>query len=94
MPVILDDRCSICQHYAENAEYFMGTSMLKALCRQVLKMVARKPRIMFSCSEDTKEDLESWAEDEGRSISNLIERIVMDAIAKRKNKTRKKSDEE
>lgn len=49
---------------------------------------------MFSCSEGTKEDLESWAEDEGRSISNLIERIVMDAIAKRKKKTRNKNDEE
>ncbi|MHC5915845.1 MAG: ribbon-helix-helix domain-containing protein [Nostoc sp.] len=48
---------------------------------------------MFSCSEGTKEDLESWAEDEGRSISNLIERIVMDAIAKRKKKTRNKNDE-
>lgn len=68
--------------------------MLEAICRKLLKMVARKPRIMFSCSEGTKEDLESWAEDEGRSISNLIERIVMDAIAKRKKKTRNKNDEE
>lgn len=68
--------------------------MLEAICRQVLKMVARKPRIMFSCSQETKEDLESWAEDEGRSVSNLIERIVMEAIAKNKSKTKNKNDEE
>lgn len=62
--------------------------MLESICRQVLKMVARKPRIMFSCSEEVKAELESWAEDEARSVSNLVELIVMQAITTR-NKNKK-----
>ncbi|MCP6760063.1 MAG: ribbon-helix-helix protein, CopG family [Fischerella sp. CENA71] len=37
--------------------------------------------MMFSCTEEVKELLEQWAEEEGRSTSNVIERIVNDAIA-------------
>ena len=36
--------------------------------------------MMFSCSEEAKALLEKWAEEEGRSTSNVIERIVNEAI--------------
>jgi hypothetical protein len=35
---------------------------------------------MFICSEEAKAILENWAEDEGRTVSNLVERIVSEAI--------------
>ncbi|MFL9457964.1 hypothetical protein AB0758_43940 [Tolypothrix bouteillei VB521301_2] len=41
----------------------------------------RRPRMMFSCSEEVKVLLEKWAEEEGRSTSNVIERIINEAIA-------------
>jgi len=41
----------------------------------------RRPRMMFSCSEEVKTLLEKSAEEEGRSISNVIERIINEAIA-------------
>lgn len=46
----------------------------------MLRMVTRRPRVMFICSEETKAVLEIWAEDEGRTVSNLVERIVLEAI--------------
>ena len=36
---------------------------------------------MFSCSEEAKKYLEMWATEEGRSTSNVIERIISEAIA-------------
>jgi hypothetical protein len=41
----------------------------------------RRPRIMFSCGEDVKTLLEKWAEEEGRSTSSVIERIINDAVS-------------
>jgi|GEM_PF-3058072 len=41
----------------------------------------RRPRMMFSCSEEAKKYLEMWATEEGRSTSNVIERIISEAIA-------------
>jgi hypothetical protein len=35
---------------------------------------------MFICSEEAKAILENWAKDEGRTVSNLVERIVSEAI--------------
>ena len=42
---------------------------------------SRRPRMMFSCSEEAKKYLEMWATEEGRSTSNVIERIISEAIA-------------
>jgi DNA-binding PadR family transcriptional regulator len=42
---------------------------------------SRRPRMMFSCTEEAKRYLEAWADEEGRSTSNIIERIVSEAIA-------------
>ncbi|WP_196514750.1 MULTISPECIES: hypothetical protein [unclassified Nostoc] len=41
---------------------------------------------MFTCSEDIKETLELWSEEEGRTVSNLVERIIAEAIAARAKK--------
>ncbi|WP_082803633.1 ribbon-helix-helix domain-containing protein [Anabaena sp. 4-3] len=52
-------------------------------------MATRRPRVMFTCDDSTKKILEEWAEDEGRTLSNLVERIVEDAIANRPKKSKK-----
>jgi len=50
---------------------------------------------MFTCSEDTKQILELWSEEEGRTVSNLVERIVLEAIsAKQGKKTKSKQQTE
>ncbi|MBD2535416.1 hypothetical protein H6G97_40890 [Nostoc flagelliforme FACHB-838] len=49
-------------------------------------MATRRPRVMFTCSEDIKETLELWSEEEGRTVSNLVERIIAEAIAARAKK--------
>ncbi|MUH00373.1 hypothetical protein F7734_52135 [Scytonema sp. UIC 10036] len=40
----------------------------------------KSERVMFTCTPETKEILKKWASSEGRTISNLVERIVLDAI--------------
>lgn len=45
---------------------------------------------MFTCTAETKQILEAWAEDEGRTVSNLVERIVLDVIAAREPPKSKK----
>ncbi|WP_157162740.1 ribbon-helix-helix domain-containing protein [Cylindrospermum stagnale] len=49
---------------------------------------------MFTCSEETKQVLEEWSEDEGRTMSNLVERIVVDAIANRNAQKQPKHEKE
>lgn len=44
----------------------------------------RRPRIGFVCDQEIKEFLEEWADEEGRTVSNLIERIVEAAVAAKK----------
>ncbi|MGB7440104.1 MAG: hypothetical protein WA919_03480 [Coleofasciculaceae cyanobacterium] len=36
---------------------------------------------MFLCDDQTKDDLQEWAAMEKRSVSNLVEKIVSDALA-------------
>jgi CopG-like RHH_1 or ribbon-helix-helix domain, RHH_5 len=43
-----------------------------------------KPRLNFTLATDWKADLDKWAEEEGRSTANLLERIVLDALTKKK----------
>ncbi len=54
----------------------------------------RTERIMFTATTETKEFLKEWAGKEGRTISNLVERIVLDAIAdkQKEDKWRKHND--
>ncbi len=41
---------------------------------------------MFTCSEEIKQTLELWSEEEGRTVSNLVERIIAEVIATREQK--------
>lgn len=36
---------------------------------------------MFICDQEIKDVLEQWAEAEGRTLSNLVERIAQNAVA-------------
>lgn len=41
----------------------------------------KKEKVTFTCTADTKQALEAWAEREGRTVSNLVERLVLAALA-------------
>jgi hypothetical protein len=43
----------------------------------------RRPRINFGISEESKEQLEQWAKDEHRTVSNLVEAITEEALKTR-----------
>ncbi len=38
---------------------------------------------MFTCDDTTKAYLEEWAETENRTVSNLVETLIQEAIAAR-----------
>lgn len=48
--------------------------------------VPRRPRVAFICNEETKEFLEEWAKGENRTVSNLVETIVEEAVSTKKSK--------
>jgi hypothetical protein len=41
----------------------------------------KKEKVTFTCTAETKQALEAWAEREGRTVSNLVERIVLSVLA-------------
>ena len=41
----------------------------------------KKAKVTFTCTDEIKSNLEVWAELENRTVSNLVEKLVMDAIA-------------
>ncbi len=41
---------------------------------------------MFTCEPKTKEELEAWANETGRTLSNLCEQIILDSIAAQRGK--------
>jgi len=53
-------------------------------------MTTRRPRVAFICDDDVKKILEGWATDENRTVSNLVESIVLEAI-KRTGRERKEN---
>lgn len=40
----------------------------------------KKEKVTFTCTAETKQLLEKWAEREGRTVSNLVERVVLAAL--------------
>jgi hypothetical protein len=48
-------------------------------------MVTRRPRVAFICGEETKEYIEEWAKPENRTVSNLVETVVTDAITEKQS---------
>lgn len=45
----------------------------------------KRPRIAFICDQELKDALEKWADAEGRTLSNLMERIAQNALAQHQN---------
>ncbi|BBD70941.1 MULTISPECIES: hypothetical protein [Nostoc] len=43
--------------------------------------VTKKAKVMFTCEHETKSDLEAWAKSERRTVSNLVEGVVVAALA-------------
>jgi len=54
----------------------------------------RRPRIAFICSEETKLELEQWAERENRTVSNLVESVVLEVLSRNKSKAEPLVEEE
>jgi hypothetical protein len=48
--------------------------------------VERRPRLQFTCDPEVRAAYEQWAQEEGRTVSNLLERIAVEALAKRRRK--------
>ena len=46
---------------------------------------SKKARVTFLCSHEARKFLEIWADKEGRTISNLVERIVLAAISEQES---------
>ncbi|WP_103126980.1 ribbon-helix-helix domain-containing protein [Nostoc cycadae] len=49
-------------------------------------MTSRRPRIAFVCDQSLKESLERWAEEESRTLSNLVELICKNAVENKEKK--------
>ena len=43
-------------------------------------MPTKKATVYFTCQPEIKEALQQWADREGRSLSNLMERIAIAAL--------------
>ncbi|NJL79589.1 MAG: hypothetical protein HC836_48170 [Richelia sp. RM2_1_2] len=46
---------------------------------------SRTEKVMFTCTPDVKEYLIDWATNERRSVSNLVEGLVVEAITQKKS---------
>lgn len=47
----------------------------------------KKAQVMFTCTHEVKDFLSKWAARENRTVSNLVETLVVDAIATQENGT-------
>ncbi|MEO0840698.1 MAG: hypothetical protein AAF063_17565 [Cyanobacteria bacterium J06643_5] len=41
----------------------------------------KKAKVMFTCEHDIKEQLTQWAKSQNRTVSNLVETLVIDALS-------------
>lgn len=49
-------------------------------------MATSKAKVTFTCSPELKERLQKWADNESRTLSNLVELITQQAITEHENK--------
>uniref|UniRef100_A0A8J6ZLW2 Ribbon-helix-helix protein, CopG family n=1 Tax=Desmonostoc muscorum LEGE 12446 TaxID=1828758 RepID=A0A8J6ZLW2_DESMC len=49
-------------------------------------MATKKPKVSIYLPPELKEELDTWAEEENRSVSNLVETVIRDALAARRKK--------
>lgn len=54
----------------------------------LLSVATKKPKVSIYLPPDLKEELDVWAEEENRSVSNLVETMIRDAIAVRRKKSK------
>ncbi|MBW4558717.1 MAG: hypothetical protein KME59_22865 [Trichormus sp. ATA11-4-KO1] len=54
-------------------------------------MPSTKPRVVVYLDEETLDKLKAWAEEERRTVNNLVKIFIEDAIA---NKEKKQSNQE
>jgi hypothetical protein len=47
-------------------------------------MPSKKPRVVIYLNEETKADLDKWAIDERRTVNNLVNVLIEDALDKKK----------
>lgn len=47
----------------------------------------KKAQVMFTCTHEVKDFLSKWAARENRTVSNLVETLVVDAIATQEKPT-------
>lgn len=78
---------TICQHLFQDLSkilealvYGYQTTDNVSVVKWSEEMPTRKPRIMFQTDEPTKEALERWAEDEGKTVSNLIDTALKELL--------------
>jgi hypothetical protein len=70
-----------CQDGLELLLFFQGSSMVSALGTDFFdSMPTQKATVYFTCQPKVKASLQAWADKEGRSLSNLVERIVLAAL--------------
>ncbi|MEO1762573.1 MAG: hypothetical protein AAFR83_11505 [Cyanobacteria bacterium J06629_18] len=51
----------------------------------------RTEKVMFTCTPDVKEYLIDWATSERRSVSNLVEGLVVEAITQKNPRQKPKT---
>lgn len=51
-------------------------------------MTTKKPKVSIYLPPELKEELDTWAEEENRSVSNLVETMIRDAITTRRKKSK------
>jgi hypothetical protein len=49
-------------------------------------VATKKPKVSIYLPPELKEELDTWAEEENRSVSNLVETVIRDALAARRKK--------
>ena len=55
-----------------------------------LDVPTKREKITFTCEKETRSLLEEWADQEGRSLSNLVERIVLAALDNKDRDSKKR----
>ncbi len=55
-----------------------------------LDVPTKREKITFTCEKETRSLLEEWADKEGRSLSNLVERIVLAALENKDRDSKKR----
>jgi hypothetical protein len=55
-------------------------------------MPSKKLRVMVYLSEENKQELDDWADEERRSVNNLITILIEDALLKRRQSKTQKNE--